>query len=231
SAEQVVKRRVDQEVLERLPMRGGDELDATLGDRARCGSLKLGADLVDHDDLGHVVLDRLDHHRVLQQRSPDLHAASATDTRMWDVAVAAYLVRGVDDDDPLAQLVREKARALTQHRGLPDAGPAQQQDALTAHDDVADDLAGAGDRPADTHRQANDSARAVANGGDAMQRAFDAGPIVVAKLTDVVGHVVEVGRRDRMVRQQDLATWDARLWLAAEVQDDLQELSRIDALM
>src|SRR5207247_1387645 len=153
------------------PRRGGDELDATLGDRARCGSLKLGADLVDHDDLGHVVLDRLDHHRVLQQRSPDLHAASATDTRMWDVAVAAYLVRGVDDDDPLAQLVREKTRALTQHRGLSDARPAQQQDALTAHDDVADDLASAGDGPADTHRQAHDSARAVATRGDAWQRA------------------------------------------------------------
>src|SRR5207247_10363835 len=80
-------------------------------------------------------------------------------------------------------------------------------------------------------RQANDSARAVANGGDTMQRAFDAGPIVVAKLTDIVGNVVEVGGRDRVIRQQDLATWDARLWLPAEVQDDLQELPRIDALM
>src|SRR5439155_22554545 len=105
--------------------------------------------------------------------------------------------------------IREKARTPTQHRGLPDPRPAQQQDALTADDDVADDLAGAGDGPADTHRQANDSARPVANRGDAMERAFDAGPIVVAELTDIVGNVIEVGGRDRVIRQQDLATWDA----------------------
>ena len=64
-----------------------------------------------------------------------------------------------------------------------------------------------------------------------MQRAFDARPIVVAELPDVVGDVVEVGRRDRMIRKQDLATRDAGFGLPAEVQDDLQELSRIDPLV
>src|SRR6266567_3648157 len=98
-------------------------------------ALELRADLVDDDDLGHVVLDCLDHHRVLQHRRAHLHATRAADSGMRNVAVTADLVRGVDDDDPLAQLVREQARAFAQHRGLADARPAQQKDALAADDD------------------------------------------------------------------------------------------------
>ena len=69
AADQVRQRRVQHQVFERVAVRGGDELHAALGDRARRGRLELGADLVDDDDLGHVVLDRLDHHRVLQRRA------------------------------------------------------------------------------------------------------------------------------------------------------------------
>src|SRR5207237_9926791 len=121
-----------------------------------------------------------------------LQASSAASSLTLYVAVAADLIRGVDDHDPLAQRVGQKARALAEHRGLADARPTQEQDALAADDDVPDYLAGAGNGPADTHRQADDTARAVANSGDPMQRALDAGAIVVAELTDVVGDVVEV---------------------------------------
>src|SRR2546423_11354995 len=64
-----------------------------------------------------------------------------------------------------------------------------------------------------------------------MQRALDAGAVVVAELADVVGNVVEIGRRHRVICQQDLATWNARLGLPAKVKDDLQQLARIDSLM
>ena len=49
-------------------MRGADKLHASFGDRPRGDSLELGADLVDDDALRHVVLDRFDHHRVLERR-------------------------------------------------------------------------------------------------------------------------------------------------------------------
>src|SRR4051794_24468948 len=121
-------------------MRGRDQLDAPFGDRARGRGLELGADLVDDDDLGHVVLDRLDHHRVLEERRPHLHAPGATDAWMRNVTVPSDLVRGVDDDDTLSQLVGEQAGAFAKHRRLADTWTAEQQDALARDDDVADDL-------------------------------------------------------------------------------------------
>ena len=83
--------------------------------------LELGADLVDDDDLGHVVLDRLDHHLVLERRRADLHPARLADGRVRDVAVAGDLVAGVDDDDALAHVVGQDAGGLAQHRRLADA--------------------------------------------------------------------------------------------------------------
>src|SRR5262249_2749319 len=129
------------------------------------------------------------------------------------------------------QLVREQARAFAQHRRLPDARSPQEQDALAADDDVADDLAGAGDRAAHAHGQAGDAARAVAYRGDAVQRALDSGAVVLAELTDVVGHVLEVRSRDRAVGKQHLAARDARLGLAAQVKHDLEQLTGIGALV
>ena len=231
AAEQVVEGRVDEQVLERLAVRGRDQLHAALGDGARGRGLELGADLVDDDHLGHVVLDRLDHHRVLQKRSLHLHPARPADARMRDVAVSSDLVRGVDDHDSLAQLVGEQPRALAQHRGLADPRTAEQENALPAHDDVADDLASPGDRAPNPHGQADDPAGPVANRRNAMQRALDSGAVVVAELADVVGHVIEVGRRDRMVRQQHLATGDAGFGLAAQVEHDLQKLPWIGPLV
>ena len=173
-------------------MRRRDELHAPLGDRSRGGRFELGADLVDDDDLWHVVLDRFDHHRVLEHRCSHLHAARAPDAGVRDVAVTADLIRRVDDDHALAKLVGQQARALAQHRGLADARPAEKQDALAADHDVADDLAGACDRPAHAHGEAGDPPRSVADGRHTVQGALDAGSVVVAELADVVRHVVEI---------------------------------------
>src|SRR4029077_16774266 len=136
-------------------------------------------------------------------------------------AVAADLVRGVDDHHALAQLVREQTRTLAQHRGLADARPPQQQDALAADHDVADDLARAGDRAPDAHGEAGDPAGPVADRGHAVQGALNAGPVVISELADVVGDVVEVRSRDGPIGQQDLAPGHASLRLAAEVEHDL----------
>src|SRR4029077_15823611 len=134
------------------------------------------------------------------------HSPGAADAGMRDVAIAADLVRRVDDHHTLAQLVREQPRALSQHRGLADTGPPEQQDALAADHYVSDDLAGAGDRAADAHRKARDAARAVAGDRPAVEGRFAPGEVVVAELPDVVGDMLEVRGRNRSVGEQDLAS-------------------------
>ena len=120
-ADEVGQGRVEHQVVEVVAVGGADQLDAALGDGARGLGLELGPDLVDDDDLGHVVLDRLDHHLVLERRRADLHPAGLADRRVRDVAVAGDLVAGVDDHDALAHVVGQHAGGLAQHRGLADA--------------------------------------------------------------------------------------------------------------
>jgi hypothetical protein len=192
-------------------VRGRDELHASLGDGAGCGGLLLGPDLVDDDDLRHVVLDRLDHHRVLQRRRRDLHPAGATDARMGNVAVACDLVRGVDDHDALSHLVGEDARDLAEQRGLADAGTAKQQDAATGFDDIPDDLHRPVDRAADAEGEPDDFAGTVAERRDAVQRPLDSRAVVAAELPDVADDVGEVLRRDLALRERLLAPGEARL--------------------
>ena len=69
AAHQIGQRRVHHQVVQRVAVGRADELHAALGDGARRRRLQLGADLVDDDDLGHVVLHGLDHHRVLHGRA------------------------------------------------------------------------------------------------------------------------------------------------------------------
>ena len=64
-----------------------------------------------------------------------------------------------------------------------------------------------------------------------MQGSLDPRAIVVAELADVVGHVLEVGRRYGMVREEHLATGNPRLRLATQVEHDLEQLARMDALV
>ena len=178
AADEVGQRRVHDQVLERVAVRRGDELDAAFGDRSRGGSLEVGTDFVDDDYLGHVVLDGLDHHLVLQLRGGDLHSPRAANAGMGDIAVAGDLVRRVDDDDALVHFVREEAGDLAQHRRLADAGPAEEQDALPFAHKVFDDADGAENGAADAAGQADDAPFAVTDARDAVQRALDAGAVV-----------------------------------------------------
>ena len=82
-------------------MGGGYQLDAPLCDSPGGGGLFLGAHLVDDDDLGHVVLNGLDHHRVLAGRGGHLHAPGSADCGMRHVPIAGNLIGGVNDYHPL----------------------------------------------------------------------------------------------------------------------------------
>src|SRR5439155_6027588 len=87
-ADEIGQGRVQHQVIEVVAVGGADQLDAALGDRAGGLGLELRSDLVDDDDLGHVVLDCLDHHLVLHRGPPNMHPAGLADGRMGNVAIA-----------------------------------------------------------------------------------------------------------------------------------------------
>jgi hypothetical protein len=204
-------------------VRRPDQLDAALGDRAGGLGLELGPDLVDDDHLGHVVLDRLDHHLVLHRRRPDLHPAGLADGWMGDVAVPGDLVRGVDHDDALAEVVGQDAGGLAEHRRLADARPAHDQDRLPGLDEVGDDLDRAVDRAADAAGEPDDLAVPVADRADPMERPLDPRPVVVAERPDVLHDVADIRLGDLPVEQDHLGVGEARLRRASEVHDDLDD--------
>ena len=223
-ADEVGQGRVEHQVVEVVAVGRADQLDAALGDRPGGLGLELRPDLVDDDDLGHVVLDRLDHHLVLERRRPDLHPAGLADRRVRDVAVAGDLVRRVDDDDPLAEVVGEDAGGLAEHRRLADARPAHDQDRLPGLDEVVDDLDRPVDRPPDPAGQPDDLAVPVADRADPVERPLDARPgcrrrSVPMWSTTWAMSASSISRS----RSVDLAVREARLRPAAEVEDDLDQ--------
>jgi hypothetical protein len=171
-----------------------------------------------------VVLDRFDHDVVLEGGCGHLHASGAADCGVGDVAVAPDFVRGVDDDHALVRVVGEDAGDFAQHRRLADAGAPEEENAFAAEDEVFDDADGAVDGAADAQREADDLAAAVADAGDAVQRPFDTGAVVVAKVADVFGDVLEVLFGDLAVAEHDFAAGVARLREAAKVHDDFEQV-------
>src|SRR5207237_5015316 len=144
--------------------------DTALGDCTRRDGLQLRTDLVDHDHLRHVVLDRFDHHGMLQRRGTDLHPPRAPDPRVRDVAVTADLIGRVDDHHPLFHLVSQHPGTFAEHRGLPDPRAAEQEDALAPDHHVLDDVDGAGDRPAHPARQPADLSGTIPDSPAPIQR-------------------------------------------------------------
>src|SRR5262249_52110910 len=152
------------------------------------------------------------------------------DRGMGDIAVTRDLVGGVDDDHALVHVVGEHARGLAQHGRLAHAGLAQQEDALSALYQVVDDGDGAVHGTADAAGEADDGAATVADAGDAVQRALDAGAIVVAELADVGDDVIEVGLGHFDVAEHHLPAGIARLRKAAQIHDDLEQFAAVRAV-
>ena len=154
---------------------------------------------------------------------PHLHPPRLADRRVRDVAVAGDLVGRVDHDHALALLVGEHAGGLAEHRRLADAGPAHDQDRLPGLHEVRDDLDRPVDRAPDPAGQAHDLAAPVADRADAVERALDAGAVVVPEHPDVVDDVRDVRLRDLALEEGHLARRVAGLGLAAQVEDDLDQ--------
>ena len=72
----------------------------------------------------------------------------------------------------------------------------------------------------------DDLAAPIADGADAVERALDAGAVVIAERADVIDDVLDVLLVDLAVEQDLLAAAaEARLGSAAEVHDHLDELA------
>src|SRR5690606_30522862 len=222
AAVEVGQRRVHEQVVDGDAVRRADELHAALVDRAGGQRLKLAANLVDDDDLGVVVLHRLDHDLVLEARRRHLHAARPAYRRVGDVAISADLVGGVHDHHAVG--LGEHARRLAQHRRLADAGAAQEQHALARADDVLDNVNGAEYGPAHTARQPDHIPFAIADRGDAVQRAIDAGAVVGVELTDLSYHRVDGILRNVLFGEDLLAVGVACGWHAAQVEDHFDQV-------
>ena len=201
-------------------MGGADQLHPSLGDRAGRSSFQLAADFVDHDHLWIVILNRLDHHLVLQNRLRHLHPAGAPDGWVWDVAVATDLVRGVHNDNPLP--LSQHPGCFPQHGCLADPWRAQQKDVGSGLDDVLDDLDGAVDGSPDTACEAYHVSLSVSDGRDPVEGAGDASPIVSVKVTNASDHALDVVPCHLGFGKNHFAVGVSCGRHAAEVQDDFQ---------
>ena len=104
------------------------------------------------------------------------------------------------------RLVSARMRAASRSMVvLPTPGRPRSRMLLPRLDDVLDDVDRAVDRPADAAGQADDVPAAVADGGDAVQRALDAGAVVGVELADARDDVVDVLAGDLALEQHLLA--------------------------
>src|SRR2546423_831838 len=126
-----------------------------------------------------MVLNRLDHHCMLQRGISHLHAPSMPYSLMRNITVTGNLVRSIDDHDALS-IVAQDAGAFTKHRRLPDTRASKQTNRLSTTHHIEDNIDRSVYRTAHTARQANDFPRAIANRRDAVQGFLDTCSIVGA---------------------------------------------------
>ena len=218
---QVGQRWIDQQVLQGFAVRGAHQLHAPLCDRACRNRLLLPPDLVDDNDLRHVVFHRLDHYLMLKLRPCHLHPPRPTDGRVRDVAVAADFVGSVHHDN--ARLLAEDTRRLAQQRGLAYTRSPQQQNALIGFDDIFDYVNYAIDRAADATGQTDDAILTIADARDAVKRTLDPAAIIAGEQTDALDDAVQVLIRDFTGAQHQLVIDEARLGPSAQVHHDFEQ--------
>ena len=83
------------------------------------------------------------------------------------------------------------------------------------------------DGAADAGGEADDLALAVADGGDAMEGALDAGAVVLAEVADALGDELEVVDGDVAALDGHLAVEEAGGGGTAEVEDDFEQLVEV----
>ena len=111
--DKITQRRVLDQIRQRIAVGCGHQHHAAFGDGACRLSFQLCADLIDDDDLRHVVFNRLDHHLMLLLRTGNLHPSGPSDRRVRNIAITSDLIAGVDHNDPALKVIGENPGDLT----------------------------------------------------------------------------------------------------------------------
>src|SRR2546425_1645257 len=165
------------------------KLHTAFRDSAGGSRFQFGTNFIYDNYLGHVILDGLNHHRVLFHRACHLHTARTPDTRMGNIPITRDFIGGIDDHHPFIGIVREDASYFTQQGGFTHTWATKNQDGLTLFDDIADQCNTAEYRSTNAAGQANYFPFTIAQRADAMERTLDASAVVVTKFTNTLDHV------------------------------------------
>lgn len=211
-------------------MGGGNQLHAAFRNGPGGECFQFGTHLVDDDHFGHVVLDTLDHHVMLQAGVGDLHATCPSNSGVWDIAIAGNFVRRVDNYDTLVGLVGQDACCLAQDRGLANTGPAQYQHALAGANQVFDQPHRPVDSTANPARQAHGFTGAVSQHRYSVEGAFDSSPVIVAKMSNMVDNVINLIVGDLDFTQRNLFAREPGFGVPAEVEYNLKEVPDVLSL-
>jgi hypothetical protein len=226
-AKQIRESGIHQEVVERIAVRRRNQLHAALSNGSRRLRFGLRPDFIDHDNFGHVVFNRLDHHGMLQIGSWNLHPPARADAWMRNIAITADFVGSIDNNHTLDHFSGQDASGFAEKRGLSDSRTTQQQQALSGFDNISQDIHGAEHSAAHSTGQPNDDLAPVANRRDSMQRALDAGTIVECEGADTMSHILDVLSRDAQLAQINGSAWKTSFRRATEVHYDLDQVLQI----
>jgi hypothetical protein len=190
---QIGERRVDKQVTKRVPMGSSHKLYTAFGDGTGGSRFQFGTNFIYDDDLRHMIFDSLNHHRVLFSRASYLHTTRTTDTGMRNIPITRDFIGGINDHHTFIGFVREDARYFTQQSSFTHTWATENQNGLTLFDNITDQGNTAEYRSTNTAGQADNFSLAIAEGANTMERTLYTSTVIVAKFTNTLDHVFEVG--------------------------------------
>jgi hypothetical protein len=172
-----------------------------------------------------MVFHGFNHHRVLVLGHGYLHAASATYSRVRNVAIARYFIGRVDNNDSFVEFFRKHPRDFAEFSCLAAAGAPQKENGLPRFDHVSNDVDRAINGTAYTTRQPYNALAAITDGRDAVQGSFNARAVILAKLTDTLNDIVDIGSGDGLVwpEAHDFANGVPSFRTTSEIHNDLNQ--------
>src|SRR5437879_7054070 len=179
-------------------MGSSHKLDTTFGDSTSSSRFQFGTNFVYDDYLRHVVFDSFNHHRVLFSRARYLHTTCTTDTGMRNIPITRDFIGGINDHHAFIGFVREDASYFTQQGGFTHTRATKNQDGLTLFDNITNQANTAEYRSTNTAGQADNLSLAVAYSANTMKRSLNTSAVIVAKFTNALDHVFQVGAGHRL---------------------------------
>jgi hypothetical protein len=174
-----------------------------------------------------MVLDRLDHHVVLEARVSHLHPSARANRRVRDVTVTADLVAGVHDHNAAIYFVGQDTSDFPQFGRFSDSRSAQDEDRLATANDVVDNVDGAFESATDTAGQPDDFAVAVSNRRDTVQSPFDSSSVILAEFTNFSHNELDIVFRNHGLGPTFDTSQEATFCWPTVIHDNLNEALQV----